>query len=55
MGMFKKDPAKKLRKALEAKLKEAMDAQRRGDIQAFADRTQEAEALEKQLTELSAK
>jgi len=37
--MFKKDPIKKLRKAIEAKHKEAMEAQRSGDINRFAELT----------------
>lgn len=47
--MFKKDPTKKLRKAIEAKMKDAMQAQRSGDIPKFAALTAEAEALEKEL------
>ena len=35
-GLFKSDPAKKLRKQYSAKLEEAMLAQRNGDIRSYA-------------------
>ncbi len=45
MSFFKPDPVKKLQKAYQAKQREAQNAQRSGDIQAFADLTQEANEL----------
>ncbi len=44
-GLFKKDPKKKLRRDYEVKLKEAMMAQRSGDIQLYARLTAEAESI----------
>jgi hypothetical protein len=44
-GLFKSDPAKKLRKQYSAKLEEAMQAQRTGDIRSYATLTEEAQAL----------
>lgn len=51
-GFLKSDPAKKLRKQYEAKLNQAMLAQRNGDIRRYSELTEEAEALNQQLTEL---
>src|SRR3990167_2412422 len=51
-GLFKSDPAKKLRKQYSAKLEAAMHAQRNGDIRGYATLTEEAEALWKQLEPL---
>ncbi|MDO9638191.1 MAG: DUF6435 family protein [Pseudotabrizicola sp.] len=51
-GLFKSDPVKKLRKQYSAKLEEAMNAQRSGDIRSYASLTEEAEALWKQLEPL---
>ena len=52
-GLFKSDPSKKLQKAYEQKLEQAMHAARNGDMRANAALTEEAEALrgeiEKQL------
>jgi hypothetical protein len=52
MPLFSRDPRKKLRKAYERKLEEAMHAMRRGDIRANATLTEEAEALKAQLDAL---
>ena len=49
MGLFSRDPKKKLQQAYEKKLLEARDAQRSGNIQGYADLMEEAEALRKQL------
>lgn len=54
MGLFKKDPAKKLRKSYERKLKEAMQLQRGGDIKGYAAAMAEAESIEKGLLRLTA-
>lgn len=50
--MFKflrRDPAKKLRKQYDAKLEQAMLAQRRGDIRSYSTLTSEADQLYKAL------
>lgn len=49
VGMFGKKKKSKDQKAYEAKLKEAMEAQRAGKIERYADLMMEAEALEKKL------
>ncbi|WP_339844436.1 DUF6435 family protein [uncultured Halopseudomonas sp.] len=51
-GLFKSDPAKKLRKEYNAKLEAAMTAQRNGDIRTYSTLTQEADALWRQLEPL---
>ena len=53
-GLFKIDPAKKLRDRYNKKLTEAMNAQRSGNIDRFAELTQEAEALAKEIEALEA-
>lgn len=52
--MFKlfSNPVKKLRKDYEAKLSEAMQAQRNGDMRLYASLSQEAESLLQKLNEL---
>jgi hypothetical protein len=55
MGLFGGNPVKKAKKAYEAKMKEAMEAQRSGDIQGFAALNEEAEALLAKLKELEQK
>ncbi|WP_125717670.1 DUF6435 family protein [Pseudoalteromonas rubra] len=52
---LKRDPVKKLRKAYDAKLEEAMHAQRNGDIRGYAMLTSEAEALWQQIEQLERK
>jgi len=47
--MFGKNKKSKQQKAYEAKLKEAMQAQRAGKIERYAELMTEAEALEKAL------
>jgi hypothetical protein len=54
-SLFKKDPTKKLNKAYSEKLEQAMQAQRKGDIQTYSELTSEAEALYKQILELEKK
>lgn len=44
-GLFKSDPTKKLRKQYDAKLEQAMHAQRKGDIRTYSMLTAEAESL----------
>ena len=55
MGLFSRDPAKKLKKQYEALLKEARDIQRKGDIQGYALKTAEAEELWKEIEALQKK
>ena len=51
-SIFKKDPSKKLNKRYEAKLEQAMLAQRNGDIKGCAMLTAEAEEIATQLNAL---
>ncbi|MFT7006332.1 MAG: hypothetical protein ACJAXJ_000840 [Colwellia sp.] len=51
-SIFKKDPIKKLNKLYEAKLEEAMHAQRNGDIKSYSMITAEAEKVAIQIKEL---
>jgi len=51
-SLFKKNPLKKLDKRYEAKLEQAMQAQRNGDIKAYAMITAEAEAIKMEMLEL---
>ena len=51
-SIFKKDPSKKLNKRYEAKLEQAMLAQRNGDIKGYAMLTVEAEEIATQLNAL---
>lgn len=44
-GLFNQDPTKKLQKAYERKLEQAMQAARNGDMRANASLTEEAEKL----------
>jgi hypothetical protein len=54
-GLFKKDPAKKLREQYARLLEEARDLQRAGDIKGFAQKSAEAEEVLKQLEALADK
>ncbi len=51
-GLFKKDPAKALRTQYDRLLLDARDLQRSGDIEGFALKTAEADAVLKQLDAL---
>ena len=51
-SIFKKDPMKKLNQHYEAKLEQAMLAQRNGDIKGYAMITAEAELIADQIREL---
>ena len=51
-GLFKTDPVKKMRKEYNAKLEQAMQAQRNGDIRSYSMLTAEADALWKTLEPL---
>lgn len=48
-NLFKSNPHKKRQKAYEAKLTEAMQAQRNGDIRRYSTLQEEAEAIYVQL------
>ncbi|MCS7035799.1 MAG: DUF6435 family protein [Saprospiraceae bacterium] len=50
---FKSDPIKKLRKLYDEKMLEARDLQRQGDIQAFAQKSAEAEAIMQEIERLT--
>lgn len=52
LSFLKKDPIKKLDKAYEAKLEQAMQAQRNGDMKLYAAISVEAEELIQQITAL---
>ncbi|MGB2741951.1 MAG: DUF6435 family protein [Cognaticolwellia sp.] len=52
-SFFKKDPIKKLNKLYEAKLEQAMHAQRNGDIKSYAMITAEAEKIQTEILELT--
>jgi len=54
-GLFKSDPIKKLEKAYKAKLEEARDVQRGGDVLKAGQLTAEAEEIAKQMDELRSK
>ncbi|MBQ4833789.1 Lacal_2735 family protein [Pseudoalteromonas sp. MMG010] len=54
-SLFKKDPIKKLDKQYFAKLEQAMQAQRKGDMKLFAMITAEAEKIKDKITELQNK
>ncbi|TVQ29524.1 MAG: Lacal_2735 family protein [Wenzhouxiangella sp.] len=51
-GFLKSDPVKKLRKQYDAKLDQALHAQRNGDIKGYAKLTEEANAIWKELEPL---
>lgn len=52
MPLFKRDPKKKLQKAYEKKLAEAMHALRNGDVRLNATLTVEAEDIKKEMEKL---
>ncbi|APD87873.1 hypothetical protein BM527_18200 [Alteromonas sp. Mex14] len=51
-GLFKSNPAKKMRKKYDSLLERAMHAQRNGDIKTYSLLTAESEALWKQIENL---
>jgi hypothetical protein len=51
-SIFKANPVKKLNKAYEAKLEQAMYAQRNGDIRSYSMITAEAELIANKIKEL---
>jgi len=51
-SLFKKNPIKKLDKRYEAKLEQAMQAQRKGDIKSYAMITAEAEEIKVEMLAL---
>ncbi|NRB62707.1 MAG: Lacal_2735 family protein [Saprospiraceae bacterium] len=52
LGLFKKDPIKKMEKAHAKMLEEAMHIQRSGDIKGYAAKMAEADELEKKIIAL---
>ena len=52
MPLFKRDPARKLKKSYELKMESAMNAMRRGDIRENARLVAEAELIQKELAGL---
>ena len=48
-GLFKKDPLQKLQKKYEAKMLEARDVQRSGDLRKYAVVMEEAEVILKEI------
>ncbi|MGI9545505.1 MAG: DUF6435 family protein [Cyclobacteriaceae bacterium] len=53
LGLFKKDPQKKLRKKYEKRMLEARDIQRSGDLKLYAKKMEEAEQLAQEIQNLS--
>ena len=53
-SIFKTDPVKKLRQNYQAKLEQAMRAQRNGDIKTYSYITAEAEGILKEIEALEA-
>lgn len=51
---LKPDPVKKLDKQYQAKLKEAMETQRNGNIRRYAELTQEAESIRESMETIKA-
>lgn len=51
-SFLKADPAKKLNKAYRAKLEEALNAQRNGNIRAYSLLTEESDAIWQQIQQL---
>lgn len=54
-GLFKKDEAAKLQKEYERISEKAMHAQRNGNIELYAELSQKAEDIGKQIDEIKAK
>ena len=55
LSWFKADPVKKLEKAYAAKLEEARDTQRNGDIVRYSELMAEAEEIANEIDTLKAK
>lgn len=53
-GFLKRDPLKKLQKEFETTSKQALDAQRSGNIQLFAELTKKAEGIATEMDKLQA-
>ncbi|WP_441003712.1 DUF6435 family protein [Pseudocolwellia agarivorans] len=54
-SIFKSDPVKKLNKSYEAKLEQAMQSQRNGDIKTYSELTYEAEQILNKIKEIESK
>lgn len=53
-GLFKKDPVKKMRAQYDKLLEQGMHAQRNGDMRLYAELTEKAEALWKEIEKVKA-
>ena len=54
-NLFKKDPVKNLKKKYEKLMQEGMELQRKGDIQGYALKSEEAEKVMAEIQELEKK
>lgn len=52
-GIFKKNPIKELEKKYNKLLEEAMQLQRSGDIKGYAEKTEEAEKIAKEIEKIN--
>lgn len=52
-GLFKSNPTAKLEKEYKKLMKEAMELQRKGDIQGYALKTEQAEKVEQEIERIS--
>ena len=52
-SLFKKDPKKELQKEYEKLMKDAVDAQRRGDIDGYSTLSAKADEVAKKIDQLS--
>ena len=53
-SLFKKDPEKKLQKKYEQLMKDAVDAQRSGDIEGYSNLSTQADNIAKELDKIKA-
>lgn len=51
-SLFKKDPLKKLNQEYSSLLKQALEAQRRGDIKSYSDLTAKSESIASEIDKL---
>lgn len=53
-GIFKQDPSKKLQKEYESVMKKAVEAQRNGKMELFANLSAKADQIDKELSKIEA-
>ena len=53
-SLFKKNPEKKLQQKYEQLMKQAIDAQRRGDIEGYSNLSAQADGVAKELDKIKA-